>query len=202
MPVFPTTRGYPLPLGTSRAPSGVNFAVLSRHAESVTLVILPEAGAGRPLAEIPLDRKFHRTGDHWHIRVAGLPAVFCYGFRVAGPAGLTHRFDPTRLLIDPCATAISNGDVWASTCEVDPERTSRRSLFSRSAPYDWGDDSPPHTRPEDSIVYELHVRGFTIGRGARVAAPGTFRGLAEKIPYLSWLGITAVELLPVFEFDE
>src|SRR5437762_1023855 len=109
MTVFSTTRGGPLPLGSSRAPSGINFAVLSRHAESVTLVILPESGGTRPLAEIPLDRKVHRTGDHWHIRVEGLPELFSYGFRVSGPTGPRHRFDPTRLLIDPCATAISNG---------------------------------------------------------------------------------------------
>ena len=202
MSAFPTTRGRPLPLGSSRAPGAVNFAVISRHAESVTLVILPESGGSRPLAEIPLDRKAHRTGDHWHIRVEGLPELFCYGFRVSGPKGPMNRFDPTRLLIDPCATAISNGADWASTCEVDPERTSRRSLYVRSGPYDWGTDAQLHTKPEDSIIYELHVRGFTIGRNSHVAAPGTFRGLIEKIPYLSWLGITAVELLPVFEFDE
>ena len=202
MSAFPTTRGRPLPLGSSRAPNGVNFAVISRHAESVTLVILPEAGGSRPLAEIPLDRKANRTGDHWHIRVESLPEVFGYGFRVSGPKGPRHRFDPTRLLIDPCATAISNGANWASTCEADPERTARRSLYVRSAPYDWGHDSQLLTRAEDTIIYELHVRGFTIGKDSHVAAPGTFRGLAEKIPYLSWLGITAVELLPIFEFDE
>ena len=201
MPAFPTSRGQPLPLGSSRVGNGINFAVLSRRAESVTLVILPETG-GRPLAEIPFDRKMNRTGDHWHIEVGGLPALFCYGFRVAGPKGPMNRFDPTRLLIDPCSTAISNGATWANTCEVDPERTTRRSLFVRSAPYDWGTDAQLRTRPEDSIIYELHVRGFTVGKDSHVAAPGTFRGLAEKIPYLSWLGITAVELLPVFEFDE
>jgi len=202
MSAFSTSRGRPLPLGSSRAPNGINFAVISRHAESVTLVILPEDGGMRPLAEIPLDRKANRTGDHWHIRVDGLPELFCYGFRVSGPKSVRNRFDPTRLLIDPCATAISNGANWASTCEVDPERTSRRSLYFRSGPYDWGADAQLRTLPEDSIIYELHVRGFTIGKDSHVAAPGTFRGLAEKIPYLSWLGITAVELLPVFEFDE
>ncbi len=202
MTAFSTTRGGPLPLGSSRAHSGINFSVLSRHAESVTLIVLPESGSSRSLAEIPLDGKVHRTGDLWHICVDGLPELFSYGFRVSGPKGPKHRFDPTRLLIDPCATAISNGANWSSTCEVDPERTGRRSLFVRSAPYDWGTDTQLHTRPEDSIIYELHVRGFTIGRDSHVAAPGTFRGLIEKIPYLSWLGITAVELLPVFEFDE
>jgi glycogen operon protein len=180
----------------------VNFAVLSRHATAVTLVILPEAGGPKPLAEFKLDPKLNRTGDHWHIRVQDLPTVFCYGFRVDGPKGKEHRFDPTRLLIDPCATVISNGGTWAGTCEVDPERTTRRSLFTNRPSFDWENDVLLQTPAEDSIIYELHVRGFTQHGTSAVAHPGTFLGLTEKIPYLKWLGITAVELLPVCEFDE
>jgi glycogen operon protein len=202
MSTFCTVRGRPLPLGASRAPNGINFAVLSRHATSVKLVILPESGRNIPIAEFPLDPRQNRTGDHWHIRVEGLPEVFCYGWRVAGPKGHQHRFDPTRLLVDPAASTLSNGAVWGGTCEVDPERTSRRSLFTPHHAYDWGDDAPLHTLPEDSVIYELHVRGFTIHSSSGVQYPGTFRGLTEKIDYLKWLGITAIELLPVFEFDE
>ena len=197
-----TSRGRPLPLGASRATTSVNFAVLSRHATAVSLVILSESSHGDPLAEVVLDPRLNRTGDHWHVRVEGLPEVFCYGWRVTGPSGRQHRFDPTRLIVDPCATALSSGGEWAGTCEVDPERTSRRSLFARNSAYDWGDDTPLHTRPEDSVIYELHVRGFTRHGSAAVAHPGTYRGLVEKIDYLKWLGVTAVELLPVFEFDE
>src|SRR5262249_10283113 len=83
-----------------------------------------------------------------------------------------------------------------------PHRTSRLSLFHRRPAYDWADDGPPRTPLEDSIIYELHVRGFTAHPSSGVAAPGTFRGLIEKIPYLKRLGVTAVELLPVHEFDE
>ncbi len=97
---------------------------------------------------------------------------------------------------------ISAGEVWAGTCEVDPQRTSRRSLFHRGPRYDWGDDAPPLTPLEDSVVYELHVRGFTCHASSGVAHPGTYLGLVEKIPYLKWLGVTAVELMPVFEWDE
>jgi isoamylase len=197
-----TSRGRPLPLGAMRATTSVNFAVLSRHATAVTLIILPESGHGEPLAEVELSPKFNRTGDHWHIRLDGLPEVFCYGWRVAGPSGRRHRFDPTRLIVDPCATTLSNGWQWAGTCEVDPERTSRRSLFARNPLYDWGEDAPLHTKPEDSVIYELHVRGFTQHGSSAVAHPGTFLGLVEKIDYLKWLGVTAVELLPIFEFDE
>ena len=199
---YPPLRGRPMPLGASRAPNGVNFAVLSRHATAITLVILPEQGGSKPLAELILDPKLNRTGDHWHIRVQNLPTAFCYGFRVDGPKGSEYRFDPTRLLIDPCATVLSNGGTWAGTCELDPERTSRRSLFTNRPSYDWGDDAPLKTPAEDTIIYELHVRGFTRHGTSAVAHPGTYLGLTEKIPYLKWLGITAVELLPVCEFDE
>ena len=197
-----TSRGRPLPLGAIRATTSVNFAVMSRHAAAVALVILPESGHGEPLAEVPLSPKLNRTGDHWHVLVEGLPEVFCYGWRVSGPSGRRHRFDPTRLIVDPCATSLSDGWQWAGTCEVDPERTSRRSLFARNPYYDWGDDTPLHTKTEDSVIYELHVRGFTRHGSAAVAHPGTYLGLTEKIDYLKWLGVTAVELLPIFEFDE
>ena len=203
MPTPPrTARGRPLPLGISRAADGMNFAVISRHATAVSLVVLPADGSSKPLVEVALDPRRNRTGDHWHVLVPGLPDTFCYGWRVDGPPGANHRFDPTRLLIDPTARMISGGDGWAATCETDPERTSRRSLYHRGEPYPWGDDAHPLTAHEDSVIYELHVRGFTRHGSSNVAAPGTYRGLAEKIPYLKWLGVTAVELLPIHEWDE
>ena len=198
---FRTSRGRPVPLGAVPTPDGANFALFCRHGSRVSLVILPEEGS-TPLAEFPLDARRNRTGDHWHIRLHGLPDTFCYGWRVDGPAGPRHRYDPSRILLDPACTMVSGGAVWAATCETDPERTSRRSLFHRAPPYDWGDDAQPLTHLEDTVVYELHVRGFTCHPSARVAHPGTFLGLVEKIPYLKWLGVTAVELLPVHEFDE
>jgi glycogen operon protein len=202
MPTFATGRGRPLPLGVTPGPDGHNFALLCRHGTRVTLVILPEAGGSAPLAEIPLHPKQNRTGDHWHVRVAGLPATFCYGWRVDGPRHDRTRFDHDRLLLDPASAMLSNGAVWAGTCETDPQRTARRSLFHRGGRYDWGDDAPPLTHLEDSVIYEVHVRGFTCHPSSKVEHPGTFRGLVEKIPYLQWLGVTAVELMPVFEFDE
>ena len=201
MPDFRTTRGRPLPLGASRSPDGVNFAVLSRHATDVTLVLLPEAD-GPPLADIPLDPHRNRTGDHWHVRLHNLPDCFRYAWRVDGPDGPRHRFDPTRLLIDPASTILANGAVWAGTCQTDPHRAGRLSLFHRGQRYDWGDDAPPLTPLEDTIIYEVHVRGFTQHPSSGVQHPGTFRGLIEKLPYLKWLGVTALELLPVHEFDE
>jgi glycogen operon protein len=191
-----------MPLGVSAGPDGHNFALLCRHGTRVTLVVLPDTGATEPRAEFNLHPKQNRTGDHWHIRVVGLPNTFCYGWRVDGPHDARTRFDPSRLLLDPAATMLSDGAGWASTCEVDPQRTHRRSLFHRGPRYTWGDDSPPLTPLEDSIIYEVHVRGFTCHPSSKVEHPGTFRGIIEKIPYLKWLGVTAVELMPVFEFDE
>ncbi|MFO0824882.1 MAG: hypothetical protein U0792_17480 [Gemmataceae bacterium] len=181
MPTFATGRGRPLPLGATAGPDGHNFALLCRHGTQVTLVILPEDGNSKPLAEIPLDSKHHRTGDHWHIRVVGLPETFCYGWRVDGPRSPNTRFDPSRLLLDPAATSLSGGDVWAGTCETDPQRTSRRSLYFRGTRYDWEDDAPPLTPLEDSIIYEVHVRGFTCDPSSKVEHPGTYRGMIEKI---------------------
>jgi glycogen operon protein len=158
-----------------------------------------------PLGEITLDKRMHRTGDHWHVQVKGLPQSFRYGWRVDGPPGGGHRFDPTLVLLDPAATALSDGVTWAKGLPGDPSvegrGTNRRSLFFRRS-FDWREDVPPLVPLEDSVIYELHVRGFTCHPSSGVALPGTFAGLVEKIPYLKELGVTAVELLPVHEFDE
>jgi glycogen operon protein len=196
-------RGRPHPLGVTAAIEGLNFALLCRHGTTVWLDIYPlDEGGDRPIAQIQLHPRYNRTGDHWHVHITGLPSGFRYGWRVDGPSGDGHRFDPTRILLDPAATMLSEGAVWSGTCETDPERTGRRSVFYRGPRYDWGDDAPPLVPLEDTIVYEMHVRGFTCHPSSGVSKPGTFAGLAEKIPYLQWLGVTAVELLPIHEFDE
>src|SRR5262245_4207632 len=181
MPTYRTSRGRPLPLGATRVGDSVNFAVLSRHATAVTLAFFLESG-GRPIGEVVLDPWKNRTGDHWHVRVDGLPQSFRYGWRVDGPKGKMHRFNPNRVLIDPASSVISEGETWAGTCEVDPERTGRRSLFHHPRRYDWGEDAPPLTPHEETIVYELHVRGFTRHPSSGVEHPGTFRGPIEKVP--------------------
>jgi len=177
--------------------------LLCRHGTSVSLVVQPAAD-DRVLAEISLDGRKNRTGDLWHILVSGLPSAFRYGWRVDGPEGAGHRFDPSLVLLDPSCTAVSDGVSWGTNghyFEMPARGTHRRSLFYRR-PFDWHEDTPPLTPLEDSVLYELHVRGFTVHPSSGVAKPGTFAGLTEKIPYLQELGITAVELLPVFEFDE
>jgi glycogen operon protein len=189
----------------------VNFAVFSRHAERVNLVLF-EANHDEPIAEIPLDPAVHRTGDIWHIQVQGLPADALYGYRVFGPnaARAGHRFDERAVVIDPYARALSGGDKWSA-----PDRPAGSGAgYARTRgrvvrlgrivndDFDWEGDAPPRTPLGQSIIYELHLRGFTRHRTAGVKHPGTFLGLCEKIPYLKGLGVTAVQLMPVLEFDE
>ncbi len=211
-------RGRSLPLGATALADGVNFALLCRHGTAVTLVLY-DMEHDEPRAEVPLHPRRNRTGDHWHVLVRGLPAVFRYGWRVDGPPGPMHRFNPNLILLDPAATALSEGAVWGQEPDDGkadigwlkgearrsrPARgTRRRSLFFRRA-FNWKEDMPPLTPLEDSVIYELHVRGFTChpSSGVSWARAGTFAGLVDKIPYLKWLGITAVELLPIHEFDE
>ncbi|CAN5810841.1 glycogen debranching protein GlgX [soil metagenome] len=190
------SRGDPLPLGASLAPDGVNFVLICRHATDVTLVLSGPCN-GHHEAEIALDPRLNRTGDHWHVRISGLPEEFCYGYRVDGPDGNGHRFDPSKVLLDPASRALSCGRPWGTS-----DGLPRRSLLNRSSMAELADDFHPRIPLEDSVLYELHVRGFTAHPSSEARHPGTFAGLMEKIDYLKELGITAVELLPIDEFDE
>jgi glycogen operon protein len=243
MQTLRTARGRSLPLGATALADGVNFVLLCRHGSSVRLVLYA-LDTSEILADIPLEPRKHRTGDHWHVMVKGLPAAFRYGWRVDGPPGAGNRFNPNIVLLDPASTSIAGDTLWSrvdrglriadrgSNTEdrkskietqrslaarplanpqssilnpqssiLNPHPADRLSLFIRR-PYDWREDTPPLVPLEDSVIYELHVRGFTIHPSAGVSKPGTFAGLLEKLPYLQSLGVTAVELLPVHEFDE
>jgi isoamylase len=189
------SRGQPLPLGASRSQDGVNFVLICRHATSVRLV-LSEPCNPEIETEIPLGPQYFRTGDHWHVRILGLPEEFCYGYRVDGPKGPMNRYDPSTVLLDPASRALSCGRPWGQS-----EGSIRRSLLTRGLG-DRIDDLNPRIPRSETILYELHVRGFTCDRSSGVRFPGTFAGLAEKIGYLKDLGVTAVELLPIDEFDE
>ena len=196
---FSFERGHPLPLGATIVRGGVNFSIFSRHATSVTLVLF-RSGAVEEIAAFPLDSKFNRTGDIWHAFIAGLDPGIEYGYRMDGPKDARHCFNPDILLGDPCATALNSPLVWG---DANARRSDsyRRAILVRHE-YDWEDDQPINRPLSESIIYEAHVRGFTRHPSANTSCPGTFRGLIEKIPYLKELGVTAVELLPVTEFDE
>ncbi|WP_433273433.1 glycogen debranching protein GlgX [Actinosynnema sp. CS-041913] len=198
---FGVRAGRLLPFGATPVPGGINFAVSSNHATAVTLVLY-RRGESEPLAELPFPAQF-RVGGVWAMTVFGVdPDGVDYGYRVDGPfepeAG--HRFDPGVVLADPYAKALTGGEVWGMRPRP-YEPTRWRSQVVRDD-FDWEDDRRPGIAREDLVVYETHVRGFTRHPNSGVAHPGTFAGLAEKIPYLKELGVNCVELMPVFEFDE
>ena len=193
--------GHPLPLGATVRRSGVNFAIASRYATSVTLFIFTP-DAEEAIVEFPLDARFHRTGEIWHAFLKGLDPGISYAYRmdrVPNAEPQVHRFDFQADLLDPYAKALSGGDTWGIPARG--RQGPRRGLVLQDE-FDWGDDEPPLIYPADAIVYELHVRGFTQHPSSGVSRPGTFAGVVEKIPYLKALGVNVVELMPVWEFEE
>jgi glycogen operon protein len=188
---FAFRRGHPLPLGATLWRGGVNFSVFSSRATSVILAIfLP--GESESFLEFPLDPRFNRTGDVWHCFLEGLDPGVLYGYRMdrePNPRPWLDRFDSARVLLDPYAKSVVRaGGQWLAEIVDD---------F-----FDWEFDQPLNIPLHESLIYELHVRGYTRHPSSGVAAPGTFLALTEKIPHLQRLGVTAVELMPVHEFDE
>jgi len=200
--------GTPFPFGSSRQKDGINFSFFSRNAAKASLVFFQPA-SNRIHVEVPLDRAVNRTGDIWHIRIRGLDPELRYGIRLDGPfepIGSGHWFDRRHILIDPYAKALTGGSKWGEPCRregnfAEGMRFQRRCLVVEDS-FDWEGDRPLNLPLKDSIIYEMHVRGYTCHPNSAVAHPGTYQGIVEKIPYLRQLGITAVELLPVTEFNE
>ena len=195
--------GASSPLGATVQPGGVNFSVYSKKATLVELLLFDSPDAGAPSRVISLDPQEHRTYHYWHVFVPHLMPGQIYGFRVVGPfepeRGL--RFDGDSVLLDPygLAVAIPNG-YSRKNGKVGP---AMMSIVADPSFYDWEGDMPLHRPFVDTVIYELHVRGFTRHPSSGVAPEraGTYAGLIEKIPYLVDLGISAVELMPVFQFD-
>jgi glycogen operon protein len=216
------SEGKPLPLGATLRDGGVQFAVFSRNATGVSLLLFDRPEDAVPSGEIPFDAARHRTGDIWHIHLSGLGAGQCYLYRAYGPyqprAG--HRFNPHKLLLDPYAKAITGSFTWdlADARGYDPDSAEGDLSFSTVSDaagmpkcivvedsFDWQGDRPLARPLRYSVIYEAHVRGLTMHPSSRalgVRHPGTYRGVVEMIPYLKDLGVTALELLPVQEFDE
>jgi glycogen operon protein len=211
--------GSPLPLGTQEKGGGVNFAIFSRWASRVRLELFDHPEDAAPARVIDLDSGRNRTGDVWHVWVEGIGSGQLYAYRVDGPyePGKGHRFNFNRLLLDPFATAIASSPPWdfASALGYDPSAPEQDLVLSKldnansmpkcvfvNDPFNWAADQPPRHPWSKTVIYETHVRGFTIHPKSGVDHPGTYRGLMEKIPYLRTLGVTAVELMPVQEFNE
>jgi len=208
-----------LPLGVSESGGGANFALFSRHASRVRLEFFDHHADATPARVVDFDPARNRTGDVWHVWVEGIRPGQFYAYRVDGPyqPGEGHRFNFNRLLLDPFATAISLLPDWdfgaargydlsvpekdLDYSKVDDAGAMPKCVFTREH-FHWHDDQPPRHPWSRTVIYETHVRGFTVHASSGVECPGTYRGLMEKIPYLKELGVTAVELMPVHEFNE
>jgi glycogen operon protein len=201
--------GAGAPLGATLGPAGVNFSVFSKNATRLELVLFDDVSGRRPTRVIPLEANRHRTYHYWHAFVPGLRAGQIYGYRAHGPFAPERglRFDGEKLLLDPYGLAVAVPEGYerqAARRPGDNAATAMKSVVAANGgDYDWEDDQPLRRPFAETVIYELHVRGFT--RHPSSAVPpdkrGTYAGLIEKIPYLQDLGVTAVELLPVFQFD-
>ena len=211
--------GKALPLGATLTDKGVNFAVFSRNATAVTLILFQSAEAGSPFREIKLDDRVNRTGDIWHCFISGIKENTCYLYRADGPymPERGHRFNSNKALIDPYAKALTDYEDWDFKYSLgyDTYASSRDLSFSytdnlSSSPrcvvindsFDWQGDLPLNYPLRFSVLYETHVKGLTQHPKSGVSAPGTYKGVIEKIPFFKDLGITSLEFLPIQEFNE
>jgi glycogen operon protein len=181
----------------------------SRDASSIELLLFDHADDAHPAHTIKLDASTNRTYHYWHVFVPDLQAGQLYGYRVHGPFDPAKgmRFDATKVLLDPYGRGVVVPKTYSRAAAAqekgDTAATAMKSLVIDPSSYDWEGDQPLQRPSSQSIVYELHVKGFTRHPSSGVAEErrGTFSGLIEKIPYLRDLGISAVELLPIFQFD-
>jgi glycogen debranching enzyme GlgX len=199
--------GHCRQLGATIEGSGVNFALWARLACSVELLLFSSADDVEPMI-IQLNPKVNRTAYYWHIWIDGIGDGQLYGFRVNGPWRPYEgtRFDPQKVLIDPYGLLIdfpSNYRRFAASRKGSNLHCCAKSVVVDTRHYDWENDQPPNHPLSRSVIYELHVGGFTKHPSAGLSAElrGTYTGLLDKIPYLKALGITTIELLPVFQFD-
>lgn len=204
-----TLPGKSFPIGATVHPDGVNFVVFSKNSTRMELLLFDDGNDSEPAHVLEFDPRINRTFYYWHMFVPGISSGQLYGYRAHGEYNprVGFRFDGSKLLVDPYARAV-----------FQPERFSRdaakragenlaegiKSAVVDTSLYDWEDDAPPRHPYSKSVIYEMHVKGFTQHPSSNLAddVRGTYRGVIEKIPYLVDLGITAIELLPVFYFDE
>lgn len=213
-----TQNGMPIGLGAVLTPAGVNFSIYSKDATKVTLCLFDSADAAKPSVLIDLDPSVNRTGHIWHILIQGAQAGLCYLYKVDGPYEPTKglRFNYHKYLFDPYAKAFTSGSVFRCYNNLHKQgfhvneggEIQNLSDFPKCVvvadDFDWEGDRPLNYPLEDSVIYETHLKGFTASETSGVPADiaGTYAGFTKKIDYLKKLGITSVELLPLFEFDE
>lgn len=186
--------GLPTPFGPTERGSAVNFAIFIKDADSVTLKLYSENDREHPIQEISLDPTQNRTGHVWHVQIEGLPPFTSYGYQVK------HK-DQSLFLFDPYSKALTANSKWGEPTD----RALPYHPLSRVIPpsiFDWQGDKHPLIPMKDLVLYEMHLRGFTQDASSQVQHRGTYLGVIEKIPYLLDLGVNAIEIMPVFEFNE
>jgi len=200
--------GTPHPLGANLENGGANFSIYSKSATGVELLFFDQVEDLRPSRVVTLDPGMQRTYHYWHAFVPGVRAGQLYAWRLTGPYEPSRglRYDPSKALLDPYGkgVVIPRGyDRRASSVFGEDSTPAMKSVITDPRVYDWEDDVPPLRPSARTVIYEMHVRGMTRhpSSGVDETRRGTYAGLIEKIPYLKDLGITAVELLPVFAFD-
>ncbi len=210
---MPTTQlkvmpGRPAPLGASVQPAGVNFSVFAKDAKTVTLLLFDGPHDPQPRHSLILDKSLNRTSYYWHILVQGLAPGQVYAWRVDGPYApqVGHLYQADKVLLDPYGLAVTGQDIYdreAATRRGDNVHCCLRSVVVDPGDFDWAEDRTMAPTGNREIIYEMHVGGFTAEETSGLAPHlrGTFAGLAAKASYLRELGVTAVELMPIHEFD-
>jgi isoamylase len=212
--------GFPYPLGATVQDDGINFAIFSRHATAVYLELFAAPDDNKSICSISLDPRRNRTGDMWHIFVHNLKDGQLYGYRVDGPYSPLedgHRFNVNKLLCDPYARSVSGRYEAENDALYGYDRKSPKADLSfshaDSAPYtvksvaiatssfDWEDTQPIRRPLDQSVFYEVHVKGLSHHPSSSSEHAGSYLGVIDKIPHLQKLGVTAVELLPVHHFN-
>jgi isoamylase len=200
--------GQSSPLGATIVNGGVNFSVFSRNAAAMELLFFEREDDVAPSVVIPLDASNNRSYHYWHVFVPAVQAGQIYGYRARGPFEPANgaRFDPCKVLLDPYGRGVAVPRSYSHEAARSPGdncATAMKSVVIDPSTYDWEGDTPLKRASSRTVIYELHVRGFTRHPSSGIAEHlrGTYAGLIEKIPYLKQLGVTAVELLPVFQFD-
>ena len=211
-----TTEGAPYPLGVSyiAADDAYNFALYSKNGGAVTLLLYTVADTIVPAVTVVLDPAIHKSQHIWHCRVskAGLNGAEYYAYSVSaspdipGEPAYWQAFDPEKILLDPYAREVFFPAAFDPAAACQPGSNAGKAplgyIHAGANAFDWqGDSGISHDG--DLIIYELHVKGFTMNPNSGVAADvqGTFAGITAKVPYLQSLGITAVELMPSHQYD-
>ncbi|MBX7432643.1 glycogen debranching protein GlgX [Mycobacterium sp. Y57] len=202
------TAGESAPLGATVRAGGVNFSVFSKDATQIDLLLFPGEQSTEPDRVITLDPNRNRTYHYWHTFIPDVGPGQVYAYRAHGPFAPERglRFDADKVLLDPYGVAVDVPAAYDRDAAVRPgdnAATAMKSVVADLSTYDWEGDAPLRRPASETVIYEMHVRGFTRHPSSGVGADrrGTFAGLVDKIPYLEQLGINAVELLPVFQYD-